>query len=81
MTVECRQGDTGARGHDGDETIGKSGSQPLAAEVEDESPGFGPQFRSLGDERVVFFDFGRIRTACGVALEMIRGIVGRIAKP
>ena len=36
---------------------------------------------NAGDERVVFFDFGRIRTACGVALEMIRGIVGRIAKP
>ena len=50
MTVECRKGDTGARGRHGDETIGKAGSQPFAAEVEGESPGFCPQFCGLGDE-------------------------------
>lgn len=31
-----------------------------------------------GNDRVVFFDFGRISTACGVATEMVRGIVQKI---
>ena len=36
---------------------------------------------NTGDDRVHFFDFGRINTACGVATEMVRGIVGRIGPP
>ena len=33
---------------------------------------------NTGDDRVHFFDFGRISTAYGVAVEMIRGIIDRI---
>ena len=33
---------------------------------------------NTGDERVHFFDIGRISTACEVANEMIRGIVGQL---
>lgn len=34
-----------------------------------------------GDDRVHFFDFGRITTAHGVALEMVRGIVESLSLP
>lgn len=33
---------------------------------------------NTGDERVHFFDLGRINTACGLAMEMVRGIVGQL---
>lgn len=36
---------------------------------------------NTGDERVHFFDAGRISTACGVANEMIRGIVAQLRQP
>jgi len=33
---------------------------------------------NAGDDRVVFFDFGKINTACSLAIEMVRGIVAKI---
>jgi TolB-like protein len=36
---------------------------------------------NAGDDRVLFFDFGRISTALGVATEMVRGVVEKIASP
>jgi len=36
---------------------------------------------NAGDDRVMFFDFGKIRTALGVSSEMVRGIAERIVSP
>jgi hypothetical protein len=36
---------------------------------------------NAGDDRVLFFDFGRISTALGVSKEMVHGIVERIGSP
>jgi TolB-like protein len=36
---------------------------------------------NAGDDRVLFFDFGRISTALGVSSEMVRGVVQSIVSP